>query len=39
MEMGSVLETVLMSLALSDRYNDLKAAKEQAQQQEMTGRV
>ena len=31
MEMGSVLETVLMSLALSDRYNDLKAAKEQAQ--------
>ncbi len=33
MEMGTVLETVLMSLALADRYNDLKLAKEQAQQQ------
>jgi signal transduction histidine kinase/class 3 adenylate cyclase len=31
MEIGTVLETVLMSLALSDRYNDLKLAKEQAQ--------
>ena len=31
MEMGTVLETVLMSLALSDRYNDLKLAKEKAQ--------
>ena len=31
MEMGTVLETVLMSLALADRYNDLKLAKEQAQ--------
>lgn len=31
MEMGTVLQTVLMSLALADRYNDLKLAKEQAQ--------
>ena len=31
MEVGTVLETVLMSLALSDRYNDLKLAKEKAQ--------
>jgi two-component system sensor histidine kinase ChiS len=31
MELGTVLETVLMSLALSDRYNDLKLAKEKAQ--------
>ena len=33
MEMGTVLETVLMSLALSDRYNDLRLAKERAQQE------
>ena len=31
MEIGTVLQTVLMSLALADRYNDLKLAKEQAQ--------
>ena len=31
MELGTVLQTVLMSLALADRYNDLKLAKEQAQ--------
>lgn len=33
MEIGTVLETVLMSLALSDRYNDLRLAKERAQQE------
>lgn len=31
MEMGAVLETVLISFALSDRYNQLKLAKEKAQ--------
>ncbi|MFO1406582.1 MAG: 7TM diverse intracellular signaling domain-containing protein [Steroidobacteraceae bacterium] len=31
MEIGTVLETVLMSLALSDRYNDLRLEKERAQ--------
>lgn len=31
MEMGAVLETVLISFALSDRYNDMKQAKERAQ--------
>ncbi len=31
MEMGSVLETVLISFALSDRYSQLRMAKEQAQ--------
>jgi signal transduction histidine kinase/class 3 adenylate cyclase len=31
MEMGAVLETVLISFALSDRYNEMKQAKERAQ--------
>ena len=31
MELGSVLETVLISFALSDRYNEMKQAKERAQ--------
>lgn len=31
MEIGAVLKTILMSLALSDRYNELKKAKEKAQ--------
>ncbi|MFO1394028.1 MAG: 7TM diverse intracellular signaling domain-containing protein [Steroidobacteraceae bacterium] len=31
MEIGTVLETVLMSLALSDRYNGLRLEKERAQ--------
>ena len=33
MEFGSVLETVLISFALSDRYSQLKLAKEKAQQE------
>lgn len=33
MEMGSVLETVLISFALSDRYSQLRIAKEQAQRE------
>ena len=31
MEIGAVLETILISFALSDRYNELKKAKERAQ--------
>jgi signal transduction histidine kinase/class 3 adenylate cyclase len=31
MEIGAVLETILISFALSDRYNELRKAKEQAQ--------
>jgi signal transduction histidine kinase/class 3 adenylate cyclase len=33
MELGSVLETVLISFALSDRYHQLKIAKEKAQRE------
>ncbi len=33
MEMGAVMETVLISFALSDRYNQLRQAKEDAQRE------
>lgn len=37
MEVGSVLETILISFALSDRYNQLRQAKEDAQREVAEG--